>query len=100
MPNQFDEVTPEEQAIRELVEQAVAHEHIFTAGHACLGDVRPVSQPVSPLDRLTFCVLVLFDGSMVAAHHNWIDASTFTPEGGATAARENALQALRASLGY
>ena len=83
------------------VEANIASEHYFTAddGEWCAS--RHVSKPKHPqLSLLTFCVLVLRNGSTVTGEDACASPENFNAEIGRRIAREYAVEKVRALMGY
>lgn len=94
------------------IEEAIASEFYFTAaqgvlGEAIWGDYRPqISEDVdfenrrSPLDLLTFCVLVLDNGFTVTGESAVVSPENFDAGVGRKVARKNAIEKVWPLLGY
>lgn len=84
----------------------IVSEHYLNAGECALGDTRDPGpfgepgRPASPLDLLTFCVLVLRNGFTVTGESACASPENFAPEIGKRIARENAVQKIWPLMGY
>ena len=80
------------------IEAAIASEYYFTAaeGARCV----KATYPLTPLELLTFCVLVLKNGFTVTGESACASPDNFDAELGRKIARENAKQKLWPLLGY
>jgi hypothetical protein len=83
------------------IEANIASEHYFTAGDSvdigCVVGWRPEN---SPLDLLTFCVLVLQNGFTVTGESACASPANFNSEIGRMIARANAVQKIWPLMGY
>jgi hypothetical protein len=81
------------------IEAAISSEHYFTAMHGLLGAMDRLELHQSgcgivghaPLERLTFCVLVLNNGYTVTGESACVSPENFDAELGRKIARQNAL---------
>lgn len=82
----------------EDVEAAIASEHYFTAAQALPDELLPVG---GPLDRLTYCVLVLRNGfTITGINAGPVSAANFDAELGRKMARSAAVGQIWPYLGY
>ena len=81
------------------IEANIASEHYFTAGEAIAALGQP-TDPNSPTDLLTFCVLVLRNGFTVTGESACASPENFNAEIGKRIARENAVAKIWPLLGY
>ncbi|WP_041208998.1 Gp49 family protein [Aeromonas jandaei] len=88
----------------QLIEEAIASEHYFTAGDgvhgACLAAGSERSCYPSSLDLLTFCVLTLENGFTVTGESACASPENFDAEIGRKIARENAVNKVWMLEGY
>jgi len=87
------------------IEANIASEHYFTAmdgvvGHADNPGIVAGTPINSPLDLLTFCVLVLRNGFTVTGESACASPENFDPEIGRKVARQNAVQKVWPLMGY
>ncbi|MBW5285956.1 Gp49 family protein [Burkholderia gladioli] len=88
------------------IEAAIVGEHYLNAGECALGDVRdrgPFGDPgrdASPMDLLTFCVLVLRNGFTVTGESACASPENFDAETGRQLARERAVAKIWPLEGY
>lgn len=87
------------------IEANIAAEHYFTAAEAChLSPVQGVDftppRPHSPLDVLTFCVLILRNGFTVTGESACASPENFDAEIGRKVARANAVEKMWPLMGY
>ena len=90
------------------IEANIVSEHYFTAGHGAYGAIleerglpdRTHLRPGSPLNLLTFCVLVLRNGFTVTGESACASPENFNAEIGRKIARENAVQKIWPLMGY
>jgi hypothetical protein len=87
------------------IEANIAIEHYFTAANAVglppAGGVDYIPpRDVSPLDLLTFCVLVLKNGFTVTGESACASPENFNAEIGRKIARQNAVQKIWPLMGY
>lgn len=86
------------------IEANIASEHYFTAMDGVIGQkgtgISAYAPTPSPLDLLTFCVLVLRNGFTVTGESACASPENFDAEIGRNVARENAKQKLWSLLGY
>ena len=95
-------VTPDD------IEANIVSEHYFTAGHGAYGAIleerglpdRTHLRPGSPLNLLTFCVLVLRNGFTVTGESACASPENFDAGIGRKIARENAIQKVWPLMGY
>jgi hypothetical protein len=85
--------------IRQEVEASIASEHYFTADDGCNGANACVMHP-SPLQLLTFCVLVLKNGLTVTGESACASPENFDAEIGRKIARQKAVDKVWPLLGY
>lgn len=79
----------------------IASEHYFNAADASFGDAAHARQnDASPLQTLTFCVLVLRNGFTVTGESACASPENFDAEVGRKIARQNAEQKIWPLLGY
>lgn len=78
---------------------AIGAEHYFTAGEAVAALGQPTN-PNSPLDLLTICILVLGNGFTVIGKSAPASPENFDPEKGRTFAREDAIRQLWPLMGF
>ena len=85
------------------IEANIDSEHYFTAAEGCAGacnmNVRPDGW-VTPLNLLTFCILVLRNGFTVTGESACASPENFDAEVGRKIARENAVQKIWPLMGY
>ena len=81
------------------VEANIASEHYFTADDGCNGAQTCVMHP-SPLQLLTFCVLVLCNGFTVTGESACASPENFDAEVGRKIARANAINKVWPLMGY
>lgn len=81
------------------IEANIASEHYFTADDGCNGAQRCVMHP-SPLQLLTFCVLVLRNGFTITGESACASPENFNAEIGRRIARENAVAKVWPLMGY
>lgn len=81
------------------IEQAISREYYFTAGQAIAAIGMP-TDPNSPTDLLTFCVLVLKNGFTVTGESACASPENFDAEIGQKIARENAKNKVWVLEGY
>ena len=92
----------------ERIEEVIAVEHYFTAFEGILGNevAHPMGasvlpkNPPSPLETLTFCILVLKNGFTVTGESACASPENFDAEIGRKIARENAKQKIWTLEGY
>lgn len=87
------------------IEVNIAQEHYFTASDAVNGklfaiDSEDMVEPGSPLDLLTFCVLILKNGFTVTGESACASPENFDAEIGRNIARQNAVQKIWPLMGY
>ena len=84
------------------IEANIASEHYFTAGQGCIGNVdeAPSDEALAAMDLLTFCVLVMRNGFIVAGESACASPENFDAELGRKVARQNAINKVRPLLGY
>jgi hypothetical protein len=86
------------------IEANIASEHYFTAMDGVFGAAHTaiaVGAPItSPLDLLTFCVLVLRNGFTVSGESACASPENFDAEIGKKIARANAVQKMWPLMGY
>lgn len=96
-------VTPED------IEAAIASEYYFTAEHGVEGAMgrlelharHPGDGPTGTLSQVTFCVLVLRNGTKISGvNYGSIDPAQHSAEDGRKYARENAIEQIWPLLGY
>lgn len=94
-------ITPED------IETAIAMEYYFTAdegvyGHEVLiGDSVSTPEPHGPLGMITFCVLILRNGTkIVGVNEGPVSPKNFDPEIGRRYARDAAVRQIWPLLGY
>ncbi len=85
-------VTPDD------IEANIASEHYINAGGAIYGYDNQAA--ISPLDLLTFCVLVLRNGFTVTGESACASPENFNAEIGRKVARQNAVQKIWPLMGY
>ncbi|NCC40563.1 MAG: hypothetical protein EOM21_14135 [Gammaproteobacteria bacterium] len=76
------------------IEDAIHSEHYFTAQDGAFASGSITSEgtlAASALSRLTFCVLVLYNGYTVTGESACVSAENFDPELGRKIARQNAI---------
>lgn len=81
------------------IENAIGQEYFFTAGQAIAALSMP-TDPNSPTDLLTFCVLVLKNGFTVTGESACVSPENFDAELGRKIARENAKNKIWTLEGY
>lgn len=81
------------------IEANIACEHYFTAGEAIAALGQPTN-PSSPTDLLTFCVLVLRNGFTVTGESACASPENFDAELGRKIARRNAEAKIWPLMGY
>ena len=81
------------------VEAAIASQHYFTAAQALTGG-DTMADAAHPLNRLTFCVLVLSNGFTVTGESACASPENFDADIGKRIARENAVRKVWPLLGY
>ncbi|WP_186101410.1 Gp49 family protein [Burkholderia gladioli] len=87
-------------------EALIIGEHYLNAGECALGDVRDrgplgeAGREVSPMDLLTFCVLVLRNGFTVTGESACASPENFDAEIGRKIARQNAVAKIWPLEGY
>ena len=81
------------------IEANIASEHYFTADDGCNGANACVMHP-SPLQLLTFCVLVLRNGFTVTGESACASPENFDADVGRKIARQNAVQKVWPLMGY
>lgn len=85
------------------IEANIASEHYFTAAEGCAGacnmNVRPDGW-VTPLNLLTFCILVLKNGFTVTGESACASPENFDAEVGRKIARQNAVGRIWPLMGY
>lgn len=87
------------------IEANVASEHYFTAMDGVVGradnpGIVAGTSPSSPLDLLTFCVLVLRNGFTVTGESACASPENFDAEIGRKIARQNAVNKIWPLMGY
>lgn len=87
------------------IEANIVSEHYFTAMDGVIGRADSPSivagtPPTSPLDLLTFCVLVLRNGFTVSGYSACASPENFNAEIGRRVAREKALEDVWLVMGY
>jgi hypothetical protein len=86
-----------------VLQAEIVSEHYFTAAEGCAGacnmNVRPDGW-VTPLNLLTFCVLVLRNGFTVIGHSACASPENYNKEIGERIARENAERQIWPLLGF
>lgn len=81
------------------LEEVIANEWFFTAAHGALGAGIQVHAE-SPLNLLTFCVLVLKNGFTVTGESACASPENFDAEIGRKIARQNAVAKIWPLMGY
>lgn len=93
--NKMPRVTPAD------VEENIYSEHYFNAADAAFGDAAHAREnDKSPLQLLTFCVLVLKNGFTVTGESACASPENFDAEIGRRIARENAVNKVWPLLGF
>ena len=85
------------------IEASVGTEFYFTAGQGVLGESEMGTKPAGrsdSLNRLTFCVLVMKNGSTVTGESSCASYANFDPELGKKIARTNAIAKAWPLMGY
>jgi hypothetical protein len=87
------------------IEANIISEHCFTAADGVNGplwrdDAEVMLSPDSPLNQLTFCVLVLRNGFTVTGESACASPENFDAEIGRKIARQNAVQKIWPLMGY
>lgn len=84
------------------IEASIASEYYFTAIEGVAGAAHVIHNPIarSPLDLLTFCVLLLHNGFTVTGESACASPENFDAEIGRQIARSNAIQKIWPLLGY
>lgn len=85
------------------VEASIEAEHYFTAAHGCSGAAHVIhdENQRGPLAMLTFCVLILRNGTkLVGVNHGPVAAENFDPAVGRRMARQDAVRQIWPLLGY
>lgn len=83
------------------VESAIVAEHYFTAAHGVAASGGVVQSDDDALRMLTFCVLVLHNGTrIVGINYGAIDPAQHDAERGRRDAREDAIRQVWPLLGY
>lgn len=86
------------------IEANIASEHYFTAAEGVIahGNMNDGPIPVidTPLELLTFCVLVLSNGFTVTGESACASPENFDAEIGCKIARQNAIQKIWPLMGY
>lgn len=87
------------------IEANITGAHYFTAADGVYGDAhahgRGLALPnISPLNLLTFCVLVLRNGFTVTGESACVSQENFNEEAGRKVAREKAVQKVWQLMGY
>lgn len=78
---------------------AIRQEHYFTAGEAVAAMAQP-TEPESPLDLLTICILVLHNGFTIIGKSAPASPENFDADKGRTFAREDAIRQLWPLMGF
>lgn len=82
------------------IEAEIASEHYFTAADGVFGATSFDACDGSPLNLLTFCVLVLRNGFAVTGKSACASPENFNAEIGRKIARQNAVQEIWPLLGF
>ena len=83
------------------IEANIASEHYFTASQAIAAKSAYTELPPKECDLLTFCVLVLHNGTkIVGINYGAIDPAQHSAEDGRKYAREHAIEQIWPLLGY
>ena len=82
------------------IQEVIASEHYFTAAQGVLGSGGLVMCDDDELRCLTFCVLVLKNGTPVTGESSCISPENFNAELGRKIARDNAINKIWALEGY
>lgn len=82
------------------IEANIAEAHYFTAGDGVFGATICVVNDDSPLNLLTFCVLVLRNGFTVTGESACASPENFDAEIGRKIARQNAVTKIWPLMGY
>ena len=86
------------------IEANIAREFYFTGTHGVLGESEMGTRPTgiaSGLDQLTFCVIVLRNGTkIVGINHGSIDPVQHDPSRGKVEARAHAIEQIWPLMGY
>lgn len=83
------------------IEANITGEHYFNAADAAMGDsAHAIENDTSPLQLLTFCVLVLRNGFTVTGESACASPENFDADVGKKIARANAVQKVWPLMGY
>ena len=81
----------------EDIEDSIVEEHYFTAADGIYGKVRPTE---SPLNRLTFCILVLRNGFTISGESACVSPENFDAQIGRDIARKKAIAKIWPLMGF
>lgn len=81
------------------INNAIGAEHFFTGGEAIAALGQP-TDPHSPLDMLTICLIVMRNGFVVIGKSAPASPENFDPAKGRTFAREDAIRQLWPLMGF
>lgn len=84
----------------QMVDEAIASEHYFTASEGAMGASGGLDGGPRPLHLLTFCVLVLHNGFTVTGESACRSPENFNSEIGKNIARDKARDKIWPLLGY